>query len=235
MKPRLTLFLPFVGLLGAGCAPGPVAVPKPPPVAVAELKMEASLRSLPGPAQVSLDGHPLGLTPRVVKVASFDEVFRITAAQGQVQPAETRIRLISDSAMEVTFMFGESVSPMAKALGLPRILVFDYGSALTFDLDKYDLTPAFTTMLDHQADLLTSHFAGIPVFVCGHTDTTGSSNHNAILAFNRAEVVTDYLVRKGVEKKLIKTQGFGSAYPVAGNDTPEGRALNRRTEIILPR
>jgi peptidoglycan-binding protein ArfA len=51
----------------------------------------------------------------------------------------------------------------------------------------------------------------------------------------RAEVVTDYLVRKGVDKKLIKTQGFGSAYPVAGNDTPEGRALNRRTEIILPR
>jgi outer membrane protein OmpA-like peptidoglycan-associated protein len=48
-------------------------------------------------------------------------------------------------------------------------------------------------------------------------------------------VVTGYLVKQGVDPKLIKTQGFGSTYPVAGNDTPEGRALNRRTEIILPR
>jgi len=47
-------------------------------------------------------------------------------------------------------------------------------------------------------------------------------------------VVTDYLAHRGVRKSLIKTQGFGSAYPVASNDTPSGRALNRRTEIILP-
>jgi outer membrane protein OmpA-like peptidoglycan-associated protein len=235
MKPRLTLILTIIGLLGAGCAPEPVAVPPPSPVTVVEPRLEASLLSRPGPAQVSLDGHALGQTPRVVKVASLDEVLRITAVQGKEQPAETRIRVISDSSMEVTFMFRGSVSAMAKALGLPRILVFDYGSALTFGVDKYDLAPSFMTMLQHQADLLTSHFAGIPVFVCGHTDPTGTSSHNAILAFKRAEVVTNYLVRKGVDKKLIKTQGFGSAYPVAGNDTPEGRALNRRTEIILPR
>jgi outer membrane protein OmpA-like peptidoglycan-associated protein len=90
-------------------------------------------------------------------------------------------------------------------------------------------------MLDRQAALLTSHFAGIQVFVCGHTDPSGSSSRNAVLAFKRAEVVTGYLVKQGVDPKLIKTQGFGSTYPVAGNDTPEGRALNRRTEIILPR
>lgn len=227
--------LPILALLGAGCAPAPAPAPAPPPVVAPEPRLEASLISRPGPAQVSLNGQMLGQTPRVVRVNSLDEIFQITAARDQEQPAETRIRVISDTEMEVTFLFRGSVSPMAKALGLPRILVFDYGSALTFKVNKYDLAPAFTPMLDRQAALLTSHFAEIPVFVCGHTDPTGRARRNAVLAFQRAEVVTAYLVRKGVSPKLIKTQGFGSSYPVASNETPEGRALNRRTEIILPR
>jgi len=232
---KLIPILLLTGLLGTGCAP-PKPVPEPPPPAapVAEPKVEASLVSSPGPAEVSLNGKDLGQTPRVVKVASLDEVLRITAAQDKEPPSETRIRVISDTAMEVTFLFRGTVSPMARALGLPRILVFDYGSALTFEVDKYALAASFTSMLDRQAELLTSHFAGIRVYVCGHTDQTGNANHNAVLALRRAEVVTDYLVRKGVGREFIKTQGFGSAYPVAGNDTPAGRALNRRTEIILP-
>lgn len=231
---KLFQILLLSGLLGTGCAPPKPAPEPPPPVVAPEPKVEASLVSSPGPAEVSLNGRDLGQTPKVVKVASLDEVFRITAAQDKELPSETRIRVISDTAMEVTFMFRGTVSPMAKALGLPRILVFDYGSALTFEVDKYDLAPSFMTMLDRQADLLTSHFAGIRIFVCGHTDQTGNASHNAILALRRAEVVTDYLVRKGVSREFVKAQGFGSTYPVAGNDTPAGRALNRRTEIILP-
>jgi outer membrane protein OmpA-like peptidoglycan-associated protein len=183
---------------------------------------------------LSLNGQDLGQTPRVVKVDSWDDVFRITAVRNQEPPSETRVRVASDRSMEVTFLFQGSVSPMAKALALPRILVFDYGSALTFDLDKYELAPAITPALDRQADMLIHHFAGIPIFVCGHTDISGSASHNAVLSLRRAEVVTDYLVARGVNRQLIKTQGFGSTYPVAGNDTLAGRALNRRTEIILP-
>jgi len=234
MKTLPTLLLLLLPGLLVGCAPKPVPVPPPPPPVVVEPKLEASLISRPGTAQVVLKGQSLGQTPKVVKVASLDEVFQITAARNQEKPTETRIRVLSDTSAEVTFMFGPSASPMARALGLPRIMVFDYGSALTFASDKYALAPAFTAMLDRQADLLTSHFAGIHLFVCGHTDDTGNANHNAVLALRRAEVVTDYLAQKGVSKSLIKTQGFGSAYPVAGNDTPAGRALNRRTEIILP-
>ena len=232
MKILSTLLLTVTGLL-VGCAPKPAPEPPPPP-AMVEPKLEASLISRPGPAQVILKGQSLGQTPRVVKLDSLGAVFLITAAQDQEKPTETRIRVLSDTSAEVTFLFGPSVSPMAKALGLPRIMVFDYGSALTFASDNYDLAPSFTAMLDRQAELLTRHFAGIHVYVCGHTDLSGQVNHNAVLALERAEVVTDYLARKGVSKSLIKTQGFGSAYPVASNDTPTGRALNRRTEIILP-
>jgi outer membrane protein OmpA-like peptidoglycan-associated protein len=237
MKPILTLLLSAAGLLSIGCPPKPVPEPPPPVVVVKprpEPRLEATLASRPGPAQVSLDGKDLGQTPRVVKVDSWDDVFRISAVRDREMPAETRIRVVSDRSMEVTFLFQDSVSPMAKALGLPRIMVFDYGSALTFDVDRYELSPAITPALDHQADMLIRHFAGIPIFVCGHTDITGSASHNAILSLRRAEVVTDYLVARGVSRQFIKTQGFGSTYPVAGNDTLAGRALNRRTEIILP-
>jgi outer membrane protein OmpA-like peptidoglycan-associated protein len=231
MKIHLTIVLAAISLL-VGCAPKPI--PTPSPSVVVEPKLEASLVSRPGPAQLILKGQPLGQTPRKVMVASLDEVFQITAAQNQEQPTETRIRVISDTSAEVTFLFGQGLSPMAKVLGLPRILVFDYGSALTFALDKFDLSPTFKRSLDRQAELLSNHFSGIHLFICGHTDQTGRESHNAVLALRRAEVVTDYLVQKGVSKTLINTQGFGSAYPVAGNDTPAGRALNRRTEIILP-
>lgn len=224
-------------LLGSGCAPKTLPAPPPPPPPpppVVEPAMEATLVSRPGPAEVNLKGQSLGQTPKVVKVTSLDEVFQITAAQHEARPTETRIRMLSENSAEVTFLFAGSGSPMGRVLGLPRIMVFDYGSALTFAVDKFDLAPAFKGMLDHQAELLVRHFPDVRVYVCGHTDPTGHASHNAVLALKRAEVVTDYLAAKGVKKALIKTQGFGSAYPVAGNDTPAGRAQNRRTEIILP-
>jgi len=221
-------------LLGLACAPKPQPAPPPPPPPAPAATLEATLVSRPGPAEVNLKGQSLGQTPKVVKVTSLEEVFQITAAQDKAQPTETRIRMVSETSAEVTFLFGGTGSPMARALGLPRIMVFDYGSALTFAVDKYDLAPTFQGMLDHQAELLVRHFPDVQVFVCGHTDPTGHANHNAVLALRRAEVVSAYLASKGVKKNLIKTQGFGSTYPVAGNDTPAGRALNRRTEIILP-
>ena len=219
MNTRHALPLAVAAALLAGCA-------RP--------RLEAALDAKPGPAQVRLKGRALGTTPRVVRVASLDDVLEISASMDQAKPTETRVRVLSPDSAEVTFFFGEDSSVMAKALGLPRVLVFDYGAAPTFEVDKADLAPVFMAMLDRQAKLLTSHFGGIPVYVCGHTDPTGSADHNAVLSLRRAEAVAGHLQAHGVEGGLLKPQGFASAYPVAANDTPAGRALNRRTEIILP-
>jgi len=221
IAPRLLLL--SAALLLAGCR-----APAPAPA------LEATLIARPGPAQLTLKGKALGLTPQVVKVASLEEVLQITAAMDKSQLTETRVRVLSATAAEVTFLFGEGSSAMAKVLGFPRILVFDYGSALTFEVNKFDLAPAFTALLDRQAELLTGPFAGLNVFVCGHTDQSGEAGHNAVLSLQRAQAVENYLAAHKVGKALLKAQGFGSAYPVAGNDTAPGRALNRRTEIILP-
>ena len=67
----------------------------------------------------------------------------------------------------------------------------------------------------------------------GHTDTTGSDETNRKLSLQRAMTVRDYLIGQGVDAASIKVEGLGPLRPVADNATSEGRARNRRVEIIL--
>ena len=71
------------------------------------------------------------------------------------------------------------------------------------------------------------------VTVIGHTDNIGGAEVNVALSKNRARSVADYLVSQGVPAGSVTAEGAGSSRPVAGNDTPDGRAQNRRTEIIV--
>lgn len=71
------------------------------------------------------------------------------------------------------------------------------------------------------------------VTVVGHTDNTGDDETNVPLSKSRAQTVADYLVSQGVPAGSVTAEGAGSSQPVAGNDTADGRAQNRRTEIIV--
>ena len=86
--------------------------------------------------------------------------------------------------------------------------------------------------LDVVADFLKEN-KNISVKVEGHTDNNGSAEYNQKLSEKRAESVKQYLVDKGVEASRITTEGFGFSKPVADNDTDEGQAQNRRTELIF--
>lgn len=72
-----------------------------------------------------------------------------------------------------------------------------------------------------------------PVRIEGHTDSRGSANLNQVLSQRRADAVRDALVARGVDASRITTVGLGAASPVATNDSAEGRARNRRVEIIV--
>jgi outer membrane protein OmpA-like peptidoglycan-associated protein len=65
----------------------------------------------------------------------------------------------------------------------------------------------------------------------GYTDNQGSVESNQKLSERRAKSVMDYLVKKGIDKGRLTAKGFGISNPVATNDTPEGRAENRRVEL----
>jgi outer membrane protein OmpA-like peptidoglycan-associated protein len=100
-----------------------------------------------------------------------------------------------------------------------------------FNTDEATLRPASASMLDRAAALLKRSTR--PILVEGHTDNEGSRAYNDSLSAARAEAVADALIARGVPAARIRTKGMAYLQPIASNDTAEGRASNRRVEIIL--
>ena len=73
------------------------------------------------------------------------------------------------------------------------------------------------------------------LIVEGHTDSRGSESYNQGLSQRRADAVRDYLVKRGYPADRIQSRGKGEGSPIANNASPEGRANNRRVEIIIER
>jgi outer membrane protein OmpA-like peptidoglycan-associated protein len=101
-----------------------------------------------------------------------------------------------------------------------------------FDSDKTELNPESRTELDKVAEMLNEQVT-MRIEISGHTDNTGKSDYNLRLSQGRAESVKAYLLSKGISAGRVETRGYGDTKPVAGNDTPEGKALNRRTEMKI--
>jgi OOP family OmpA-OmpF porin len=88
-------------------------------------------------------------------------------------------------------------------------------------------------ILDDVAKVLLQNPDVGPVLIEGHTDNRGSHAYNLDLSNRRAKAVEDYLVNKGVDRKRLRSQGFSFDRPIGSNDTPLGRAKNRRTDFRL--
>jgi outer membrane protein OmpA-like peptidoglycan-associated protein len=73
------------------------------------------------------------------------------------------------------------------------------------------------------------------IVVVGHTDATGDDEKNMQLSQKRADAVSKFLTTHGVSEQRVRTEGMGERQPVADNKSPEGRANNRRVEVILER
>lgn len=104
------------------------------------------------------------------------------------------------------------------------------GPPIKFVTDGYVLDPSDSVELDPIAEAIKA-CPNAKVTVIGHTDSTGNDAINNPLSANRAKAVADYLVSQGVAADAVASRGAGSAEPVASNDTEDGRAQNRRTEI----
>ncbi|MDQ3049485.1 MAG: OmpA family protein [Bacteroidota bacterium] len=101
-----------------------------------------------------------------------------------------------------------------------------------FDTNLFELKPESFSELDKLVAFMKSNTA-VTVEVSGHTDSTGDKNKNKILSENRAKSVYNYLTGKGIPATRLSFKGYGDSQPVAGNETEEGRAQNRRTEFLI--
>ncbi|MEJ2522071.1 MAG: OmpA family protein [Gammaproteobacteria bacterium] len=106
--------------------------------------------------------------------------------------------------------------------------------ALEFETDSARIAATSNRQLDAVAMVLNAYPAA-SVLVEGHTDNTGDADTNARLSTDRAQAVKQALVDRGVEAGRIVAVGSGSSQPIASNDTPEGRAANRRVELVVTR
>lgn len=102
---------------------------------------------------------------------------------------------------------------------------------IQFDVDKTAIKPESAPTLQEVAKLMKGDPA-LKLLVAGHTDNTGSPDHNMKLSEGRAVAVVNALVRQhGVAAARLQPRGYGDTQPVAPNDTEEGRAKNRRVEL----
>jgi len=111
-------------------------------------------------------------------------------------------------------------------------LVVTLPEAITFDVDSATVEPGFVDELALVAGSLRDNPAST-VRVIGHTDNTGSAEHNQGLSERRATAVAGTLTGNGVEAWRVETAGVGFSQPIASNDTPAGRAQNRRVEVVI--
>lgn len=112
-----------------------------------------------------------------------------------------------------------------------RGIVMTLGDVL-FDTGKSNLKPGGSRVVNKLADYLQEN-PERKVAIEGFTDSVGSEEYNQELSERRAQSVKAALVRSGTDPDRVSIQGYGEEFPVAGNQSPSGRQLNRRVEIVL--
>jgi len=101
-----------------------------------------------------------------------------------------------------------------------------------FDFNKATITAESYKELNQLAAFMKAQKT-MEIEIAGYTDNIGTDVENLKLSQERADAIREYLLKHGVHSTKITAKGFGSSDPVATNDTPEGRKLNRRTEVHI--
>jgi outer membrane protein OmpA-like peptidoglycan-associated protein len=155
------------------------------------------------------------------KALAAEQTAQLAAAQEQLAAAQAQ--LASTSA---------ALANLAAVKQEERGLVITLSGSVLFKSNESTLMPAAQTKLNQVVETLSANGKS-PLVVEGHTDSQGEDASNQILSQKRADAVRDYMVSKGYDAALVTAQGIGEARPVADNNSPEGRANNRRVEIVV--
>ncbi len=153
----------------------------------------------------------------------IDEVIeRLEAEIERREQAEQRLTEAMDRLDEIADVREED--------GRGRIVTLD--NQVLFEFGESELRPEARSQLNQVADILRMQ-EDARYIVEGHTDAVGSEDFNERLSEQRAQSVRNFLIERGVSDEQVQIRGYGEARPVASNESPEGRAMNRRVEIVI--
>ncbi len=111
-------------------------------------------------------------------------------------------------------------------------ILITFDSGLLFDVDSYQIKGTTRDNLNDLAKIL-QKYDDTEILIEGHTDNTGSDDHNQNLSESRAKSVSSYLTRQGVLPSRVSPVGYGESQPIADNNTNAGKQANRRVEVAI--
>lgn len=148
----------------------------------------------------------------------------------QVEVVDTRVTGVEGLAGQALER-ANAAHKLAEGKFLYEVVLSD--DSMKFPTDEDALSPEAEARLSELVQRLKAENRNVYLEIQGHTDSTGDAEYNEKLGEARAEAVRRYLSRGGIALNRMATISYGEEAPVASNDTPEGRAQNRRVAIIV--
>ncbi|HTV55626.1 MAG TPA: OmpA family protein [Terriglobia bacterium] len=152
-------------------------------------------------------------------------------AQARAQRNEQAAQEAENQRLAMRAKLLNQLNAILETRQTPQGLVVTMSHVL-FNTSQYTLQQQTRETLAKLAGVLLA-YPGLKIRVNGYTDNTGNQQMNQELSEKRADAVRSFLVQEGVPSSSISSQGLGESNPVAPNDTSEGRALNRRVELVV--
>jgi outer membrane protein OmpA-like peptidoglycan-associated protein len=194
---------------------------------------DAKARSMEYDQAVNMADHQVALT-QAQQTATATSLLNSTRQELVADRAQLQVETQQREAAEKRAQ--QAMADLARVASVKqdtRGTVITLSGGVLFASAKYDLLPTAQSNLAQVADALSKSDPDSKIIVAGYTDSQGGQAYNMDLSQHRAEAVRSFLVSHGVAADRITAQGFGPSQPVADNASPEGRADNRRVEIVV--
>jgi OOP family OmpA-OmpF porin len=159
-------------------------------------------------------------------VRTADKEYWIHVSAGGIIPLMGFVTVLEKQAMQSSLGFLDAAAMKKELDAKGRVALY-----INFDTDKATLRPDAQPIIDEINKLLGAD-ASLKLSIEGHTDGTGGADHNRQLSTARARAVFGALVGLGVDPARLASKGFGPDKPIADNATDDGRAKNRRVELV---
>jgi OOP family OmpA-OmpF porin len=183
-------------------------------------------------AQLKVE-HPNKVCLHTVKIGNDASHDAMIAGLTDTSGCDTAVAAgdVASGAALSTYVAQTLLTPVERPM---EYVTHTVSAQALFDFDKAILKEQGKAELHKLSDLIRNQGLTVgDIDVVGHTDSVGSDEYNQRLSIRRATAVRNYMVGQGVNGSIIDVIGMGERQPVASNDTEEGRAMNRRVDILV--